>query len=193
MENEENLANAQAHFIENQYVRVYGIVKSLQGQKYIQAFKILPIKELNEITYHLLNCMNASIEHVSKSSGLGNDYSSAVQGAVPAVNPLKNVNLNGDPEKAAAGGLSGICMQVRLAETQDQRRHFFFQFGYYFSLKISNVIKQSKTNEGVHIRDICAYFKNLPEAKIRETLEFLSTEGHVYSTIDDEHFKSTDS
>ncbi len=27
----------------------------------------------------------------------------------------------------------------------------------------------------------------------REAVEFLSSEGHIYSTIDDEHYKSTDS
>ena len=27
----------------------------------------------------------------------------------------------------------------------------------------------------------------------RDAIEFLSTEGHIYSTIDDEHFKSTES
>lgn len=27
----------------------------------------------------------------------------------------------------------------------------------------------------------------------RSTLEFLSNEGHIYSTIDDDHYKSTDS
>ena len=27
----------------------------------------------------------------------------------------------------------------------------------------------------------------------RDAIEFLSGEGHIYSTIDDEHFKSTDS
>lgn len=164
MENDENMVSAQAQFIENQYVRVYGIVKSLQGQKYVQAFKILPINELNEITYHILNCMNTSISLASKSNcDASNDHQS-----VPSIsNPLKNVNLNGNQEKTT-GGLSGICMQI------------------------SNVIKQSKTHEGLHIRDICAYFQNLSEAKVRETLDFLSTEGHVYSTIDDEHFKSTE-
>ncbi len=108
MENDENMVSAQAQFIENQYVRVYGIVKSLQGQKYVQAFKILPINELNEITYHILNCMNTSISLAGKSNcDASNDHLS-----VPSIsNPLKNVNLNGNQEKTT-GGLSGICMQV---------------------------------------------------------------------------------
>nr|CAD7591190.1 unnamed protein product [Timema genevievae] len=29
--------------------------------------------------------------------------------------------------------------------------------------------------------------------ELKETVTFLSNEGHIYSTIDDEHFKSTDS
>jgi len=29
------------------------------------------------------------------------------------------------------------------------------------------------------------------EAQLRETIDFLSNEGHLYSTIDEDHFKAT--
>ncbi len=44
----------------------------------------------------------------------------------------------------------------------------------------------------MHISDICDYLKSFSENKIKEALEFLSNEGHIYSTVDDEHFKSSD-
>ncbi len=50
-----------------------------------------------------------------------------------------------------------------------------------------------KASQGMHINEICDALKNFPKSKITDALEFLSTEGHVYSTIDDEHFKSTES
>ena len=78
------------------------------------------------------------------------------------------------------------------------------------------MIKSSKSSgEGLHIKEICSYFKHVPESKIkytknlyslkiihyklfffslkREILEFLSNEGHIYSTIDDEHYQTTES
>jgi len=173
MENDENVNQQQSQFIENQYVKVYGLLKSLQGQKYVQAFRMLPLRELNEITYHILECMNANIYHASKG-GSNDMYSTAPSSS----NPLKNANLNGaynndnghngGGNSFGGGGLSGIYAQI------------------------SNVIKQDKSSEGVHLRNICEYFKTVSESKIREVLEFLSTEGHIYSTIDDEHYKTTD-
>ena len=68
MESEEPKAS-HVQFIENQYVKVYGIIKSLQGQKNLQAFRILPVKELNEITHHMLECINASIHYSNKAGG----------------------------------------------------------------------------------------------------------------------------
>ncbi|CAF0775509.1 unnamed protein product [Brachionus calyciflorus] len=150
-----------SQFMENQYVKVFGIIKSLQNQKIVQAFRILPIKELNEITHHILDCMNASIYYVSKGSCDNLDMHMG--------NPIRESNTGfGDNAGLSTSGLNGLYSNI------------------------SNLIKQSKNSEGVHIRDICAHYKNYPESKIREALEFLSTEGHVYSTIDDEHFKSTD-
>lgn len=147
----------QPQFMENQYVKVFGIIKSLQGEKIVQAFRIFPVKELNEVTHHILECMNSSIHYSQKANG---------EGDVPMSgdNPLKKANLNGN-----SGGLSSCHEQV------------------------SNLIKQSKTSQGMHIDEICEYLKTFSSSKIKEALEFLSTEGHVYSTIDDEHFKSTES
>jgi len=163
METEEDKTHSQ--FIENQYVKVFGIIKSLQGQKNVQAFRILPIKELNELTYHMLECMNATIYFSNKSAG--NDGMDIGMG-----NPLKNANFGGNNYEShgssSSGGLTGIHLQI------------------------SSMVKQNKSSEGVNVKDVCAYFKNIPENKIREAMEFLSTEGHIYSTIDDEHFKTTD-
>lgn len=88
METEEQRP-AQVQFMENQYVRVYGVVKQLQGQKIVQAFRILPVKELNEVTHHILECINSSIYYSSKTSGETGDLATTNRVA----NPLKNANL----------------------------------------------------------------------------------------------------
>jgi replication factor A2 len=54
-------------------------------------------------------------------------------------------------------------------------------------------IKQSSDEQGVSITSICESLAGrFQEPGIREALDFLSNEGHVYSTIDDEHYRSTD-
>ena len=103
----EDERQAQKEYVENQYVKVFGIIKSLAGQKILQAFKIVQIKELNEITHHMLECMNASIFYSSKSSG------DCLDVPVHSTNPLKNANLNGTSTTSHnSGGLSTIHSQV---------------------------------------------------------------------------------
>lgn len=92
-------------FMENQYVKVYGIIKSLQGQKNVQAFKIVPIKELNEITHHMLECMNASIYYFGKANGQTmNEMSSEDGGGV--------TRSSGYTDTSVSGGLSGLNLNV---------------------------------------------------------------------------------
>jgi len=156
MESEENRP-AHAQFMENQYVRVYGVVKQLQGQKIVQAFRMLPIKDLNEVTHHILECMNASIYYSSKVDGEPCDMPVG-----RANNPLKNSNLNGSNKPKDS-----------------------------FNDQVCAFVTECKSTQGVHISEICEHFKGVPEAKLRQALEFLSNEGHMYSTVDDDHFKST--
>jgi len=146
---------AQSQFIENQYVKVHGIIKSLQGQKNVQAFNIRPIKELNEITHHNLEVMNASIHYAAK----GNCDSMDMQSNTAPSRPFN---------QQSTGGLTGLHSQI------------------------SSMIKSCKASEGVHLNEVVQAFPNISKQKLKEALEFLSTDGHVYSTVDDEHFKSTE-
>ncbi|CAG7830440.1 unnamed protein product, partial [Allacma fusca] len=54
-------------------------------------------------------------------------------------------------------------------------------------------IQSVKVDEGAHVQQIIANLKNkVSEKDVRAAVEFLSGEGHVYSTTDDEHYKCTD-
>jgi hypothetical protein len=118
----------------------------LQNQKNVQAFRIMPIKELNEVTHHILDCMNASIYYSTKGSGIGGG---GVGHMDSMDNPLKGSHLSGaggDQSMGGGGGSSGLTG--------------IFQ-------AVNNFVKQAKNSEGLHFREICAYFKHIPESKIR--------------------------
>jgi len=58
--------------------------------------------------------------------------------------------------------------------------------------QISLVIRNCNDEQGVHIDVIKQKLKGMPNKAIADALDFLASEGHIYSTVDDEHFKSTD-
>ncbi|XP_055933483.1 replication protein A 32 kDa subunit-like [Argiope bruennichi] len=62
--------------------------------------------------------------------------------------------------------------------------------------KSQQLVKQAiincKDERGIHVRELVSNLKSLSRQSIQEALDFLSNEGHVYSTIDEDHYKSTD-
>lgn len=103
-------------FIEGEYVRVYGIIKSLQGQKNVQAFKILPIKDLNEITNHMLESMHASIYYFAKANGESLDGMSFAGAGAAAQQPFGHHAAAGakhsDSMPSSHGGLNDFQFKV---------------------------------------------------------------------------------
>merc|ERR1712070_110582 len=57
---------------------------------------------------------------------------------------------------------------------------------------VLNEISACGDDAGASVSTIAgALSGKMSETKIRDTIEWLSNEGHVYSTIDDDHFRST--
>jgi len=155
---------AQVEFMENQYVKVFGVIKSLQGQKNLQAFRIMPVKELNEITYHMLQCIQASIYYLAKESG-------NTMATEEPMDMMGNGNSNNvTKSNSNTSGLTTLQHQI------------------------SSMIKGCKSGEGgIHKTTIFNTFSSVSKKEIMETLDFLSSEGHIYGTLDDDTYKTTDS
>lgn len=46
---------------ENTYVRVYGTVRSFGGKRNVTAFKMVPVMDMNEVTYHILEVTHSHL------------------------------------------------------------------------------------------------------------------------------------
>ncbi|KAJ6663776.1 hypothetical protein lerEdw1_009855 [Lerista edwardsae] len=57
---------------------------------------------------------------------------------------------------------------------------------------VLNLIKSCASTEGISLSDLNSQLHGMSLPTVKKLVEFLSSEGHIYSTIDDEHFKSTD-
>ncbi|XP_040144141.1 replication protein A 32 kDa subunit isoform X2 [Ictidomys tridecemlineatus] len=58
--------------------------------------------------------------------------------------------------------------------------------------QVLNLIKACPRPEGLNFQDLRTQLQHMPVASIKQAVDFLSNEGHIYSTVDDDHFKSTD-
>jgi len=166
---------------ENMYVEVVGMIKDFNDKRSLSAYSVAPINP-NEITTHLLSTIHTYLRHtkgpLNEDGKLGPSTRSAA--AVPTAGM-------GAAQPMAAG------MNQYTAQA-DTAMDTGVEGGNEIQSAVINVVKQCDSDEGVSVSAVTGQLKSkFSEAQVREALEWLSGEGHVYSTIDDDHFKSTDS
>ncbi|RVE48218.1 hypothetical protein evm_007172 [Chilo suppressalis] len=148
----------------NDYIQVYGNIKTNKGKKVMMAFKILPVTDVNAITFHYLQCIHNKVkmEADSKKEKVVSNNPTFTSG-LPA-NSMVAVNDNG-----SVNGLNPRQMMV------------------------FNLIRASTMEQGISKQDMYATLKDrMSQIEFENILEWMCGEGHIYSTIDEEHFRATD-
>lgn len=162
-----------------QYVRVYGHLRSFQGSRSVIAFNIRPVTDFNEITFHFLEVVYCNAHNASKAHA-----ASAAAGAAPtdsyAAGTAANTYGGGayaPPTAAATPGQAGGVASG--GSCQDQVQAIFNG-------------PQGSSDQGIHVNDVVQQLNGrFTNQQVRDAVEHLVNEGHLYSTIDDDHFKST--
>ncbi|XP_067144058.1 replication protein A 32 kDa subunit-like isoform X2 [Centruroides vittatus] len=142
------------------YSRVIGKLRFIQGERFIHALKLLPIKDANEISMHLLEVIHVTMNQRVKES-LSIDETNLME-----VSSSKNTQNTSIKENV-----------LGLSKPQ---------------LKVLQCICSNKTPTGASYDYLFSQLNTMNKHIIIETVEFLCNEGHVYNTIDDDHFKVTD-
>jgi len=160
-------------------IRICGNVREIQGTRSIVAFRIFPVHDYNEFSCHILEVIHAQMLHQMLTKGGGgsvigmdtsaNASSSTIMGS--SANHAVDTSYGGSNAYQPVKGLSPIQNQV-LA---------------YIRLKSNG--SETGPAIGQITSDLASSF---PANQVRETVEYLSNEGHVYSTLDDNHFRATD-
>ena len=58
---------------------------------------------------------------------------------------------------------------------------------------VYNLIRQNTDDQGINITALLKEVKGkMSKQEMDSAIDFLSSEGHIYSSVDDEHFKTTD-
>ncbi|KAI0980876.1 hypothetical protein GJ496_001740 [Pomphorhynchus laevis] len=55
-------------------------------------------------------------------------------------------------------------------------------------LQITKFLKNCQSDCGASLEDIIENFRNFSDARIRKAIDFLSSEGHIFTTVDENHF-----
>lgn len=156
---------------ENKYARVTGAVRSMKGKRHVIAFNISAIKDMNEITMHIAEVMHTSMAvDVMDKQALNGGSTNTFETTNTTFSGMTNTTSD------TFGMDSGISR--RLSKPQQL---------------VLQAVNSCKDEQGINVCELYNSLKSLNRQSIQDALEFLSNEGHIYSTIDENHYKSTDS
>ncbi|GAA6059428.1 hypothetical protein JCM10212_003660 [Sporobolomyces blumeae] len=158
----------------NRYVRIIGSIKTFSDKRHINAQRVRPIEDFNEISFHLVECA-----YVHKYTTLGPPGGGNT--AMVTDRPYDNAG-NPYASDAHGGGMGGAGDGIPTDLPSGQRAVLKF-------VKEQSALGDSG-GEGVHIQAIVRSL-GFGEAKVRDLIQTLETEGHLYSTIDEDHFAMT--
>lgn len=89
-----------------------------------------------------------------------------------AMKPISNMGLS-------HAGVTSMDMSSDAGLTMPQKQ-------------VLDIFRMCPNNEGYNIRMVHEKLPGMPDRVFKEVVEFLSNEGHIYSTIDDMHYKAID-
>jgi replication factor A2 len=141
------------------YVRVTGQLKSFHNKRHIGAHHIRPVKDHNEVIFHLLEATSIHLYHT--------------RGPPDATKSVQSFN-RGQP-------MEGVIPGNMAKQGSD--------FGHLEPLQrqiMMLVHTAPPSNEGVHVQTI-AQTIHASSASVLQAVEQLTTEGLLYTTIDDDH------
>lgn len=166
---------------EGEYRMIVGTLKKIGGSLCVIAFTLAPIEDHNMLTMHLLDTI---LTHQRTTLG-------------PASSAMKQQNGGGfaKQENGAPGGMQvdysnggmmngggvGSSNGVGGSSLKEQVL-WYFAHG-----------EGSESDAGCSISKVASQLSSYTHLQIQEAVVQLSDDGHIYSTIDDEHFKTTTS
>ncbi|KQK00456.1 replication protein A 32 kDa subunit B [Brachypodium distachyon] len=161
-ENETSDTNEMNEVKNGDYVIVNGCLKGFQGKRHVNAYSVRLVTNYNDITHHFLYCIYVHLD-LSKSKRQLNAKTGTLNQA-----PVPN---NQAPTSSASGNSTGTELSKLVMSV-------------FHDPVLINV------EHGVSVQQVADRLK-LSEELARSTVQELVDLGNLYSTIDDNHYKST--
>ncbi|XP_078446653.1 replicon protein A2 isoform X2 [Wolffia australiana] len=169
--NESSDANEMAKILNGMYVKVNGQLKGFHGKRHAVAFSIRPITDFNDITLHLIECIYVHLYNSGAKSGDTTDQR-------PISNP-------GSTYQSVGTGYQAPNSNQFSARSSGKGPDDVLNLVLEFFNDPANL----KNEHGLHVDEVIRRL-GLPPNKIKDAINYHVDVGHIYSTIDDYHFKS---
>lgn len=166
--------DSEADLSEGSYARVVGKLRSFQGKTSLSCFSVATLQDMNELTHHLLEVI-----YIHCYNTKGPLHNGKADVAMTSFNtPTKAVNQwNQSATGGFGNGVDDGMMDSNFSQEQKA---------------ILDVLATCTSNRGLKIDQIFNDLRGqISEPQLRSALNYLMNEGHVYSTIDEDHFKRT--
>jgi len=165
----------QPEFEEGRQVKVVGSIRSQQDKKHVMAFKLDNVTSQAEYDAHKLEVVYSHLKLKALQQKL-NGQIGLSDGSMSQSMLGGGLGVGGG--QSAAGYVSSSSNQ---------------SFGNKNYDMVYALIRQSMDEAGIDRDAIYDQAKkSMSKTEMDNSLEFLSSEGHIYSTIDEDHFKTTD-
>ena len=162
--NEEG-SNAEENIPMNTYIKAFGAIRVLDSERKVSSHAIRVVKDQNEFTCHMLSVLH---NHYLSTRG-------------PLSTPAQAIPSYVNPASSSAGFVAGGLDEGFGGAIDGDSR------------KVYDVIARDETSDmGPSIQEVCRITR-FPVEKVRSIISTLTSEGFIYSTIDEDHFKSTGS
>lgn len=149
----------------NTYARIIGTVRQQGDTKSILIYKILPVKTVNEVNTHYLEVVNARYqaeEYYRGGSGAGGAAGVSKMEVDSVGGAISQNSVQGFPAK---GKESVVFNAITAAGA-------------------------SHPETGISKQELCKKFPHINANEMTNLLEKMASDGHVYSTVDADHFLS---
>ena len=154
---------AAQEWVVNSYVRVCGHMRGMEGKQSVVAFRIKVVTDFNEITYHNLQCI---FQHLHLTKGV----------APPASGPPMMMPMQGQ-----------VAHHVQPAQqASGNKLHYDVLAVYNEAANNDGGLSMTHVLETLRARGL-SY--TMPQ--VQSAVDFLTNEGQLYSTTDDQHHRST--
>lgn len=178
-ESDESFIERKAQWKEGVYVRVIGSLRNFNNTKNIVAYSIQPLTDFNEYSFHFVEVVHTHLRHTKGPPP------SAVPVAAPGAGMAQGGAGYGAPQGGAYGAAGGAQAYGAPQQAGGGLRDLILQFF---------VTKGKDSDTGLTVADATAALagSGATSEQVSGFVSELVADGHLYSTIDDDHFQATD-